>query len=134
MSYQVIDIGSAPNAKDGDTARTAFRKINENFAVVFGSPGAIIVNQTADFSAQAYTTYLVDTTLASLTATLPAAPNVGDVIRFIDSTGKFGTNNFLIDFNGKNLLGNVLVTKTYDTNFKVVELFFAGNSVGWIER
>jgi hypothetical protein len=31
MAKQEINLGSAPNAGDGDPLRTAFNKINENF-------------------------------------------------------------------------------------------------------
>ena len=37
MAKQVINVGTAPNSKDGDLLRSAFIKINENFTEVYGS-------------------------------------------------------------------------------------------------
>ncbi len=39
MAKQEINLGSAPNAGDGDPLRTAFNKINENFTELYNSPG-----------------------------------------------------------------------------------------------
>ena len=41
MAYQEIDIGSAPDAGDGDPLRTAFTKINENSTELYGTLGTL---------------------------------------------------------------------------------------------
>lgn len=37
MAKQLIDIGTGPNTKDGDTIRLAFTKVNSNFTEVYDS-------------------------------------------------------------------------------------------------
>ena len=37
MTNQVINVGTSPNSRTGDTLRTAFIKINENFDQVFNN-------------------------------------------------------------------------------------------------
>lgn len=41
MAKQEINLGSAPNAGDGDPLRTAFNKINENFTELYNSTGGL---------------------------------------------------------------------------------------------
>jgi len=41
MAKQEINLGSAPNAGDGDPLRTAFNKINENFDELYNSTGGL---------------------------------------------------------------------------------------------
>jgi hypothetical protein len=41
--------------------------------------------------------YLVDTTSAALTLTLPANPSIGDVVEIIDAKGQFATNNLTVN-------------------------------------
>ena len=40
MTKQVINIGTAPNAKNGDALRTAFEKVNANFTELYAAAGA----------------------------------------------------------------------------------------------
>ena len=49
--------------------------------------------------------YLVDTTAGSVTLTLPASPNTGDVISIVDIKSKFDTNNCVVSRNGKTIMG-----------------------------
>ncbi len=48
MSQQVIDVGTAPNAGDGDSFRTACTKANTNFTELYAQTG--ISGQTPDFA------------------------------------------------------------------------------------
>lgn len=41
MAKKIINIGSAPNSRDGDTVRTAFNKINQNFDELYQQVSAI---------------------------------------------------------------------------------------------
>ena len=135
-NFDPINIGTAPNSKDGDTIRSAFRKVNKYFGVIFGSPSAILVNQSDDFTAASYTTYVVDTRTKVINMTLPAIPQQGDVINFVDGFGLFSTNNFRVNFSSNKLSGVVQPggIKSYVTPFKFVSLMFVNSTIGWVEK
>jgi hypothetical protein len=66
--------------------------------------------KSADFTADRGASYLVNTASAAVTATLPASPQNGDVIRFADggfllSTGGWATYALTIARNGKTIMG-----------------------------
>lgn len=48
---------------------------------------------------------LIDTSLAPITITLPAAPNQFCRIRLIDAAGKYSLNNLVVARNGKTIMG-----------------------------
>jgi hypothetical protein len=51
--------------------------------------------------------YFCDTTGGAFTATLPAAPTLGDEVTFIDYAGTFDTNNLTVAPNGsENIQGS----------------------------
>ena len=88
---------------------------------------------TADFTVtnQAYWQgYFIDTTSNTVTITLPASPDDGDIIKIIDIGANASTNNIIIDGNSKNIQGsnsnyNISINRT-GTEF----IFLTGN--GWI--
>jgi hypothetical protein len=49
--------------------------------------------------------YLTDTTVASITLTLPPVPAIGTSCEFIDATGSWSTNNLIINPNGHTIMG-----------------------------
>ena len=61
--------------------------------------------QTTNFNASVGTRYGVNTTLGTITATLPASPATGDAIYFVDAGGAFASNNLTIARNGKTIMG-----------------------------
>ena len=75
--------------------------------------------------------YFIDTTAAAQTATLPASPQVGDTIRFLDISGTFDTNNLTVARNGKkiNRATSDLVVATENAGFALV---FTGDTNGWL--
>lgn len=89
--------------------------------------------KTADFTVtnQAYWLgYFIDTTSNTVTITLPASPDDGDIIKIIDVGANASTNNIIIDGNSKNIQGsssnyNISTNRT-GTEF----IFLTGN--GWI--
>jgi len=86
--------------------------------------------QTGSFSAAAYGGYFVDTSSSAITATLPASPNVGDTIRFLDVAKTFDSNNLTVARNGKLIQGDSsdLIVNVESAAF---ELVFSGNTYGW---
>jgi hypothetical protein len=74
--------------------------------------------------------YFVDTTAGVITATLPAAPAVGDSIRFLDAAKTFDTNAFTVGRNGKLIQGDA-DNLTVSTESAAFELIFSGDTYGW---
>jgi hypothetical protein len=74
--------------------------------------------------------YFINTTAGPQTANLPAAPQVGDQVRFLDLASTFDTNNLTIGRNGKkiNNLSEDLVVSTEDS---AIGLVFTGDTFGW---
>ena len=74
--------------------------------------------------------YFIDTTSAAQTATLPASPQVGDQVSFVDLAGTFGTNNLTIGRNGNKIM-------TLDEDMIVsndnagLQLVYTGSNNGW---
>lgn len=134
VEYEIVNIGSAPNAKDGDTARAAFKKVNNNFELLFGSFYASNEEKNADFNAEGQVTYLVSTSSSSVTATLPANPPVGTIIRFVDAAGRFSLNPFYVNPNGNRIKGQETPGLMYNESYAFTDFFFAGAITGWIVR
>lgn len=133
-TFEKVNIGSAPNAKDGDPARVAFNKINNNFEVLFEASGTVIEERPQDFVAEGGRTYLINTITKSLTAKLPQAPAVGTIIRFVDTGGNLAVNHFYIDPNGSRIQGQAVPGMEYSDNFMFVDFFYTGSISGWIVR
>jgi len=68
-----------------------------------GEPGFLVI--TASQAVVTAGRYAVDTSSAAVTCTLPASPNAGDTIYFVDAGGAFGTNNLTIARNGNTING-----------------------------
>lgn len=76
--------------------------------------------------------YAFDTSNSSLTATLPASPQIGDEIEFFDITGYWFINNLVIANNG-NYIEQRLETLECDVKFGSIQLIFVGpiDNIGW---
>jgi len=74
--------------------------------------------------------YFINTTAGAQTANLPASPQVGDQVRFIDLASTFDTNNLTIGRNGNNINGAAadLVVSTEDS---AIGLVYTGATYGW---
>jgi hypothetical protein len=87
--------------------------------------------KTANFTASAGEGYFVNTTSASITATLPASPSLGDEIVFIDYAGTFDSNTFTVARNGNNISGSAtdLTVSVERAGFTLV---FVDGTQGWL--
>tara|TARA_R110000787_G_scaffold190973_1_gene302388 strand:+ start:9018 stop:12374 length:3357 start_codon:yes stop_codon:yes gene_type:complete len=89
--------------------------------------------KTADFtvvSSSLIKLYLLDSSSNTVTATLPASPNNGERVKFIDVAGSASTNNITIGRNSNNIQGSAS-DLTVTTNRAAFELMFV-TSYGWI--
>ena len=75
--------------------------------------------------------YFVNTSGGAVTATLPASPATGDMVRFIDLNATFDTNNLTVARNGKKIQGDTsdMTVATERAGFALV---FSGDTQGWL--
>ena len=87
--------------------------------------------KTSAFPAVSGEGYLVDTTSAAITVTLPTAPSAGDEIIIVDYASNAGTNNITLDPGTLNLRG---ATDDFvmSTNDQSVRLLYSGATKGWL--
>ena len=96
-----------------------------------GNPWATITaDGSSTFTASSNDRIFVNTSAATCTITLPAAPQIGDQIRFIDVAGTFDTNNLTLGRNGLLIMGlsENLVISTENAGFGIV---YSGATYGW---
>jgi hypothetical protein len=72
--------------------------------------------------------YFIDTTSGAQTITLPASPNVGDVVVLKDYARTWATNNVTI---ASTLLDGITVAATFSTSGQTVTLVRMDNTKGW---
>ena len=74
--------------------------------------------------------YFIDTTAGAQTANLPASPQVGDQVSFVDIAGTFDTNNLTIGRNSLKIMGLAedLVVSTENAGLQLV---YTGSTYGW---
>ena len=74
--------------------------------------------------------YFIDTTAAAQTVTLPASPQTGDQVSFIDLAGTFDTNNLTIARNSLKIMGQT-ADMTISTEDAGIQLVYTGSTYGW---
>jgi len=74
--------------------------------------------------------YFINTTAGPQTANLPASPQVGDQVSFVDLAGTFDTNNLTLGRNGLKIMGLTedLVISLEDAG---IQLVYTGATYGW---
>ncbi len=85
---------------------------------------------TSNTNVLANNVYFCQTTGGPFSCTLPAAPNLGDTIRFFDVAKTFDTNALTISRNGKPIQGDTS-DLTVNTEGAAFELSFSGDTYGW---
>ena len=74
--------------------------------------------------------YFIDTTAAAQTANLPASPQTGDQVSFIDLAGTFDTNNLTIGRNSLKING-ATADLVVDVEDSAIQLVYTGATYGW---
>jgi len=90
----------------------------------------VVAVHTADFSPALYIHNFVDTTTASITATLPASPHPGDLVMLIDLAGTFGAQNLTVARNGQNIMG-LAEDMVVDVDWAKISMIFLNSTYGW---
>jgi hypothetical protein len=98
MAFRTINIGTTANARDGDSLRTAFSKINTNFTELYalaeiGLREWIFVED--DYFANNGDRVIVNTSGGPVTVTLPEDPEIGNYIQIADGWN-FAVNNLIV--------------------------------------
>ena len=87
--------------------------------------------KTGDFTAAAGQGVFCNTTSAAFTLTLPASPDIGDEVSFVDYAGTFDTNNLTIGRNSSKIHGadeDLIVSVERAAN----TLVFTDSTQGWL--
>jgi len=90
----------------------------------------VVADGATTYNAVAGEQIFVDTSSNGQTINLPASPNVGDQVRFVDVAGNFGTLFLTVGRNGENINGTAadLTASIDDTAFSLV---YSGATYGW---
>jgi len=89
-------------------------------------------NKSAHFTAVAGQSYMVDTTSAAINATLPAGPEYGDTVIFLDMAGTFDTNVCRVLGNGEKIQRTAGQDVDLDEEDAYVEFIYSGGTNGWL--
>jgi hypothetical protein len=136
ISYEVVNVGSAPNSKDGDTARAAFRKVNNNFEKIFNtiSPTSFSSISSSTNLIDGSGSYLVNSAQQSFSIIFPSDPTIGSSFTFFDERGTFQLNPVTLIFNGQRLNGQVIASLLLNEAFKSYSFTYIGETAGWISK
>ena len=89
-------------------------------------------NKSAHFTAEPGNAYMVDTTSAAINATLPASPNYGATVIFLDMAGTFDTNACRVLGNGEKIQRTASQDVDLDEEDAYVEFVYSGSTNGWL--
>jgi hypothetical protein len=87
--------------------------------------------QTTNFTASVGVGYMVNTTSAVVTVTLPAAPSIGDQVAFVDFNETAATNNIILNPNGLKIDGTTSNSNIVNGG-EGVTILYSGTTRGWI--
>ena len=95
-----------------------------------GNPWQTVTNSDSPVSGASNDRYFVDTSSGPITINLPASPQTGDQISFIDVAGTFDTANLTIGRNSLKIMGD-----TSDMTVAIenagIQLAYSGATNGW---
>ena len=109
----------------------AFTKATYDYLDSGGLINWQLTAKTAAFTAVSGEGYLVDTTSAAITVTLPAAPSTGDEIIIVDYASNAGTNNITLGRNSLKIRGGT-DDLVLSTNNQTARLLYSGATKGWL--
>lgn len=113
---QTITIDNLSTAADITASQTSWTAVNSAQTVA------------------ANTRYLVDSSTAGFTLTLPATPTAGQFVTLADSEGSFSTNNVTVAQNGSNIVGQA-ADLVLDVDRAVVRMIYSGDATtGWLVK
>jgi hypothetical protein len=87
--------------------------------------------QTTNFTASVGVGYMVNTSTAAVTVTLPASPSIGDQVQLVDYNETTSINNIILNGNGLKIDGTT-DTSNISNSSEGVTLMYSGTTRGWI--
>lgn len=109
----------------------AFTKATFDYLDSGGLIKWITTAKTTAFTAVSGEGYLVDTSSAAVTVTLPASPSAGDEIIIVDYASNAGTNNITLGRNSLNIRG-ATDDLVLDNDNQTARLLYSGATKGWL--
>src|SRR5210317_1123197 len=109
----------------------AFTKATYDYLDSGGLINWQLTAKTSAFTAVSGEGYLVDTSSAAVTVTLPDTPSAGDEIIIVDYASNAGTNNITLDPGTLNLRG-ATDDLVLDNNNQTARLLYSGATKGWL--
>ena len=109
----------------------AFTKATFDYLDSGGLINWITTAKTTAFTAVSGEGYLVDTTSAAVTVTLPASPSAGDEIIIVDYASNAATNNITLGRNSLKIRG-ATDDLVLATNNQSARLLYSGATKGWL--
>ena len=109
----------------------AFTKATYDYLDSGGLINWQLTAKTSAFTAVSGEGYLVDTSSAAVTVTLPASPSAGDEIIIVDYASNAGTNNITLDPGTLNLRG-ATDDLVLDNDNQTARLLYSGATKGWL--
>ncbi len=94
--------------------------------------------KAANFTAAAGGAYIINTTAAAFTMTLPSNPSDNDQVLFVDSFGTWASNNLTVAQAGGYKIANANENLTCDQNYATIRLTFkttpdvTSSYIGWL--
>jgi hypothetical protein len=85
---------------------------------------------SSSFNATAGVKYFVNSGGGQITATLPASPDLGAEITFMDVAKTFDSNNLIVSRNGRPIQGDN-ANLTVSTEGAAFTLIYSGSTYGW---
>ena len=87
--------------------------------------------KTSAFTAVSGNGYLLNTTSAAISITLPSSPSNGDIIEVKDIAGTASTNQISLLLNGNKFDGQTITARLHDARISVA-ILYTGSTYGWV--
>ena len=132
-----VSLGSVGNIKiSGGSANYVLKTDgagNLSWTVQSGgsSGGFPCIEVTANTTATANTSYIIDTSTSNITLTLPSSPSIGARVEIIDGVGNASIHGITIGRNGEKIQGSAS-DMTVTTNRSAFTLVYYNAAQGWI--
>ena len=89
-------------------------------------------NKSATFTAVPGQSYIVDTSGGAFNILLPAAPEYGSTVTFLDAAGNWGTNSITLLGNGEKVMRVAGQDLAVDEDDTYIEMVYSGGTNGWL--
>ena len=131
----VSGVARLPAGTAGQVLRTGGAGANPSWV---SASSVLWEYKDANFTAAAGGAYIINTTAAGFTMTLPSNPSDNDQVLFVDSFGTWASNNLIVAQAGGYNIANANENLTCDQNYATIRLTFkttpdvTSSYIGWL--